>query len=92
MTSTPNGHDLKFWADLGLFHALVEAGSLNGAQQRVGQSQSGLSRRLQAFEHRLGRRLFLRSHCGLTLTRDGIKLYETTRTPFHNLELACRKL
>ena len=59
------------WDDYRLFAALAETGSVRGAAAMLGTSHSRLSRRLTAFEARLGAQLFERGTHGFTLTEAG---------------------
>ncbi|MEO1178829.1 MAG: LysR family transcriptional regulator [Pseudomonadota bacterium] len=59
------------WTDLGLFAAVARQGSLAGAARETGMSQATLSRRMTAFETRIGRRLFVHGASGYTPTAEG---------------------
>ncbi|MEM9710096.1 MAG: LysR family transcriptional regulator [Pseudomonadota bacterium] len=67
------------WDDYALFAALADAGSLAGAATATGASQATLSRRMRAFEARLGKRLFEHGNQGYRLTGDGLALAEKVR-------------
>ncbi len=62
------------WDDLRIFDAAVRAGSLSRAAGALGLSQPQVTRRLRAFERRLGARLFDRTARGLRPTRAGERL------------------
>ncbi|MCJ2021528.1 LysR family transcriptional regulator [Methylobacterium sp. E-065] len=62
------------WNDLRAFLAVVRAGRLTVAAQRMGIDHSTLSRRLSALEGALGTRLFDRRPSGFALTSDGERL------------------
>lgn len=62
------------WNDLRLFLAVVEAGSINRASQRLGLGQATVSRRLAELEASVGQTLFVRSVAGVTLTTTGEQL------------------
>jgi DNA-binding transcriptional LysR family regulator len=67
---------LKFKAspkldDYMLFLAVADGGGLVGAQQATGTPSPTLSRRMNALERTLGKRLFERGASGYTLTSDG---------------------
>lgn len=69
-------------AELAEFRAFVEtaeSGSLTSAAIRLDQTQSTVSRRLLAFEARLGGRLFLRTGRGVRLTELGLSLLPQVR-------------
>lgn len=59
------------WDDLKYFLAIVEAGSINQAAQRLGVGQATVSRRLSELEAVVGHALFVRSVAGVTLTSLG---------------------
>ena len=58
------------------FVRVVRLGSAKAAASELGLSPSALSRRLQALEDFLGRKLFLRQHQALKLTDDGQAFYD----------------
>jgi DNA-binding transcriptional LysR family regulator len=62
------------WNDLHPFLALARHGSLAAAARALGLRHSTVSRRIAAFEHRLGTRLFHRTSTGTTLTDAGTRL------------------
>ncbi len=49
---------MENWDDLRILHAVVRGGSITSGAELLGVDQSTISRRLQAFEKRLGRTLF----------------------------------
>lgn len=59
------------WDDTRYFLAIAREGQMLGAANRLGVSQTRLSRHLQALEEALNARLFDRSTRGCTLTDDG---------------------
>lgn len=59
------------WDDLRWALAIADAGSLNGAAQRLGVRHSTVLRRLDALEARLGARLFERHRQGYAPTEAG---------------------
>ena len=67
------------WDDLKLFVAVAESGSVSGAARHLRIGQPTASRRLQALEHALGGRLFLRSVAGAALTPMGERLLGPAR-------------
>ncbi|MEM9550884.1 MAG: LysR family transcriptional regulator [Pseudomonadota bacterium] len=67
------------WTDLAYFSAVARLGGLARAAGVLGVSAATLSRRMKAFEARLGRRLFLHGAEGYALTPDGRALMERTR-------------
>ncbi len=62
------------WDDLKLVDAAARMRSLSGAAKALDISQPQLSRRLKAFEDRLGARLFDRMPTGLKPTEAGLRL------------------
>jgi DNA-binding transcriptional LysR family regulator len=58
------------------FLRVVRQGSAKAAASELGLSPSALSRRLQALEDFLGKKLFLRQHQALKLTEEGQAFYD----------------
>ncbi|MDZ4348403.1 MAG: LysR family transcriptional regulator [Xanthomonadaceae bacterium] len=65
------------WDDLRVFLAVARHGSLSAAAVRLNVNHSTVSRRLAAFEARLGARLFDRMPDGLVLASAGSDMLET---------------
>ncbi|MGB2219621.1 MAG: LysR family transcriptional regulator, partial [Henriciella sp.] len=65
------------WDKLKSFHAAAETGSLTGAGERLGISQSAVSRQIAALEEKLGISLFQRHARGLVLTDSGVTLHQS---------------
>jgi DNA-binding transcriptional LysR family regulator len=77
------------------FFTVVEQGSLNKAAERLGFSQSTLTRQMRALEQEIGGRLFERSTSGVALTSTGHALAEGIRpvlTEFERVLGETRKL
>ena len=77
------------WRDLQTFLATAEAGSTQAAASELGLDQSTVSRRIAAFEKRMGQRFFDRLPSGLELTSSGTAMLETARrveSEIHALE------
>lgn len=74
------------WDKLRIFHAAAEAGSFTHAGDKLGLSQSAVSRQVSALEHELRVPLFHRHARGLILTEQGDLLMRTTREVFAKLE------
>jgi len=89
MPSTQNSMD---WDKLKVFHAAAEAGSFTHAGERLGLSQSAVSRQVSALESELSVSLFHRHARGLILTEQGELLYRTAHEVFMKLEAARTKL
>lgn len=71
-----NYHHLRY------FHAIVEAGTLTAAAERLHVSQSSLSIQLKQLEARLGCALFDRQHKTLRLTEEGRMAFDYADTIF----------
>jgi DNA-binding transcriptional LysR family regulator len=89
MATTGNSMD---WDKLKVFHAAAEAGSFTHAGERLGLSQSAVSRQVSALEHELSVSLFHRHARGLILTEQGELLYRTAHEVFMKLEAVRTKL
>ena len=80
------------WDKLKVFHAAAEAGSFTHAGERLGLSQSAVSRQVSALEGELSVSLFHRHARGLILTEQGELLFRTAHEVFMKLEAARTKL
>ena len=80
------------WDKLKVFHAAAEAGTFTHAGERLGLSQSAVSRQVSALEGELSVSLFHRHARGLILTEQGELLYRTAHEVFMKLEAARTKL
>jgi len=69
-------HDNLDLAAAGVFVAVVRAGSLTGAAERLGVTRSAVSRRVSQLETHLGVRLLHRTSRTLTLSEAGHRYYE----------------
>lgn len=67
------------WDRVRIFHVVAEAGSFTRAADRLGLSQSAISRQIGALEEDLGAPLFHRHARGLVLTEQGGILLEAAR-------------
>jgi DNA-binding transcriptional LysR family regulator len=67
--------DSRILGGLDLLVAVVEAGSFGRAGQRLGLSQSGVSRAVQRLEERVGVRLFDRNARAVRLTDEGKRFH-----------------
>ncbi|MGO1120569.1 LysR family transcriptional regulator [Rhodovibrionaceae bacterium A322] len=70
---------MENWDDMRIFLAVARAGSGAGGARHLGLDQSTVSRRLKAFERRLGSRLFERKAEGQVLTLAGQRMLETAQ-------------
>lgn len=67
------------WDDLRFFLAVARTGSLRGAAKELGVNHSTVSRRIGAFENRLGARLFERLPTGYLTTPAGEDMLESAQ-------------
>ena len=74
---TADGTEHMDWDRLRIFHEVAKAGSLTRASERLGLSQSALSRQIAALEEALKTPLFHRHARGLVLTEAGEVLFRT---------------
>jgi DNA-binding transcriptional LysR family regulator len=74
------------WDKLRIFHAAAEAKSFTHGGDKLGLSQSAVSRQVSALEHELKVPLFHRHARGLLLTEQGELLFRTTQELFAKLE------
>jgi DNA-binding transcriptional LysR family regulator len=88
----PTRNNSMDWDKLKVFHAAAEAGSFTHAGERLGLSQSAVSRQVSALEAELSVSLFHRHARGLILTEQGELLYRTAHEVFMKLEAARTKL
>lgn len=65
------------WDKLRIFHTVADCGSFTHAGERLGLSQSAVSRQIRSLEEDLRVSLFHRHARGLTLTQEGETLFAT---------------
>lgn len=65
------------WDRLRIFHVVAEAGSFTHAGERLGMSQSAVSRQISSLEDSLNLKLFIRHARGLVMTEVGEQLFRT---------------
>ena len=70
---------LRDWADIRLFLAVLDHGSLVAASEALGLTQPTVGRRLTAMEERLGIPLFVRAGRRMQLTDAGAGILESAR-------------
>ncbi len=75
------------WDKLRIFHAVAEAGSFTHAGEKLGLSQSAVSRQISGLEESLKVPLFHRHARGLLLTEQGELLYRTAHDVFGKLAM-----
>src|SRR5579863_4232538 len=73
------------------FVTLAEDGNFNRASERLGLSQSALTRRIQSLEEELGILLFARTHRTAKLTAAGQALFEDASRILAELRGATRR-
>ncbi|PMS17050.1 LysR family transcriptional regulator [Trinickia dabaoshanensis] len=78
--------------ELNAFIAVVEAGGFSAAARRIGESQSAVSKAVNALEKRLGVALLHRSTRKVTLTGQGQLYYERTRPLVDEIQVADSEL
>ncbi len=71
--------------DLAAFVAAVDVGTLGGAAEALGLTQSAVTKRIQALEKRLGAMLLDRGRTGVTATAEGRVLYPEARQALASL-------
>ena len=74
--------------DLRLFAAIVDAGSMTQAGERLGLAKSVISRRLSDLEHELGAALFVRTTRQMRLTAEGDAFFARVVPILRDLERA----
>lgn len=74
------------WDKLRIFHTAAEAGSFTHAADKLGMSQSAISRQVSALEDDLGLKLFIRHARGLVLTEVGEQLFRTAHRMYWELQ------
>ncbi len=76
------------FADMRMFVAVVDAGSISGAAERLAVAKSAVSRRLAELETRLGAQLLHRTTRRLGLTDNGRAFFERAQRILADLEEA----
>lgn len=74
------------WDKLRIFHSAAEAGSFTHAAEKLGMSQSAVSRQISTLEESLDLKLFIRHARGLVLTEVGEQLFSTAHRMFFELQ------
>lgn len=74
--------------ELTAFVTVVETGGFSAAARRLGDSQSAISKSVNALEKRLGVRLFNRSTRSVTLTDQGRRYYDRTKPLLEEIDSA----
>lgn len=71
---------------------VVETGSISKAATALFLSQPNLSSQISQFEKEIGRQLFVRGNRGVTLTKDGIEVYNYAKQVVSQFEITQQKL
>lgn len=71
-----------------LFYLIVKAGSYTAAGKLVGLTQPPVTQAMKSLEKELGCALFTRHKYGVTLTKEGERLYETAKVVINELRIA----
>lgn len=74
-------------SQLEILVAVAESGSINKAAELLFTSQPYISRSLKIIEQEIGKRLFIRTSQGVTLTRDGQYVYTHARSILSELKV-----
>jgi DNA-binding transcriptional LysR family regulator len=75
-----------------IFHTVAGCGSISLAARTLYISQPAISKAIQKLENSLETTLFIRNSRGVQLTKEGLLLYQHTKTVFHTLEQAEKEL
>jgi len=67
------------WDGFRYFYAAAKSGSLSAAATQLGSNQSTVGRHIDALESSLGKKLFVRSVKGLSLTAEGSAIFEQSQ-------------
>ena len=70
---------MQNWADIRLFLAVLDHGSLVAASEYLGLTQPSVGRRLTAMESRIGASLFVRSGRRMQLSDAGVAILDSAR-------------
>ncbi|MEM7764488.1 MAG: LysR family transcriptional regulator [Pseudomonadota bacterium] len=74
-----NKDEMRDWADMRVFLAIVDHGSLVAAAEHLDVTQPTLGRRLTALQKRLGVKLFMRDGRRMALTDSGHAILDSAR-------------
>lgn len=73
---------------LTMFESAARLASFTAAARELGSTQPAVSQRVVQLEEALGTLLFERGHRGVTLTEDGVRLFEAVRHALDTIRLA----
>ena len=71
---------------MNVFFTVARLQNISNAAKELGVTQPAVSRIISAMEKEYKTKLFYRSKNGVTLTREGLNLYEMIENPFNELE------
>ena len=73
---------------LSMFESAARLASFTAAARELGSTQPAVSQRVVQLEENLGAALFERGHRGVTLTVDGVRLFEAVRQSLDTIRVA----
>jgi putative choline sulfate-utilization transcription factor len=73
---------------LSMFESAARLASFTAAARELGSTQPAVSQRVVQLEETLGAALFERGHRGVTLTEDGVRLFEAVRQSLDTIRVA----
>jgi putative choline sulfate-utilization transcription factor len=73
---------------LSMFESAARLASFTAAARELGSTQPAVSQRVVQLEENLGAALFERGHRGVTLTADGVRLFEAVRQSLDTIRVA----
>jgi putative choline sulfate-utilization transcription factor len=77
---------------LAMFESAARLASFTAAAREMGSTQPAVSQRVVQLEEALGTPLFERGHRGVTLTEDGVRLFEAVRHALDTIRLATSEI
>lgn len=77
---------------LTMFESAARLASFTAAARELGSTQPAVSQRVVQLEEALGTPLFERGHRGVTLTEDGLRLFEAVRHALDTIRLATTEI
>lgn len=77
---------------LTMFESAARLASFTAAARELGSTQPAVSQRVVQLEEALGAPLFERGHRGVTLTEDGVRLFEAVRHALDTIRLATAEI
>src|SRR4051812_28177713 len=84
--------DVKLFAGIGVFAAVVDSGNFARAGESLGITGSGVSRAIARLEERIGARLLERSPRAVALTEEGARFYGRIKPMLEEAEAAAAEL